>query len=98
MLVSIIILKNLNKLYYFDLFVMNISWVIKTWFSKSSIETSIPVIIIIICRKVLLYKLEIKTLVSLSYILLIEITNCLGSSLRSRSIDSILLILSKTKD
>jgi hypothetical protein len=77
---------------------MNISRVIKTWFNKSSVETSIPVIIITEYKKVLLYKSEIKTLVSLSDISLIEITNCLGSSLRSRGINLALLVLSKAKD
>jgi hypothetical protein len=97
MLVLIIILKNLNKLYYFNLFIINISWVIKTWFDKSSIEANIPIITIIIYKKILLYKLEIKTLVFLFDILLIKIINYLGSFLRSRGIDLVLLVSSKAK-
>jgi hypothetical protein len=77
---------------------MNVSWVIKAWLSKSSVEAGIPVIVIIICKKVLLYKSEIKALVSLSDILLIEVTNYIGFSLRSRGIDFVLLVLSKAKD
>jgi hypothetical protein len=45
----------------------------------------------------LLHKSEIKALAFLSDILLIEIINCLGSSSRSRGIDSALLALSKAK-
>jgi hypothetical protein len=90
--------KNLNKLYCFDLFVINVSWVIKTWLGKSNIKTIVPVIAIIIYRKALLYKLEIKILVSLSDILLVEVTNYLGFSSRSRGIDLVLLVLSKAKD
>jgi hypothetical protein len=46
----------------------------------------------------LLHKLEMKTLVFSSDILLIEIINYLGSSLRSRDINLVLLVLSKAKD
>jgi hypothetical protein len=39
-----------------------------------------------------------KTLASLSNISLIEITNCLGSSSRSKGINLALLVLSKAKN
>jgi hypothetical protein len=46
----------------------------------------------------LLYKSEIKILVFLSDISLIEIANHLGSSSRSRGINLVILILSRAKD